>query len=106
MLTVVAPAAITASTTWQRKATSVRVASSGENSTSAQRDFACRTASRACSRHFSRVMRSLYLRRLSEVARKMVMRGRSIDLVPPGRLPLYFIGGEGLKKRLLCLQKH
>ena len=37
MLTVVAPAAIAASTTWQRNATSVRVASSGENSTSAHK---------------------------------------------------------------------
>ena len=34
MLTVVAPAAMAASTTWQRKSLSVREASSGENSTS------------------------------------------------------------------------
>jgi hypothetical protein len=40
------------------------------------------------------------------VVSKMVMRGRSIDSVPPGRLPLYFIGGRGWKKRLLSLQKH
>ena len=46
----------------QRIAASVRVASSGENSTSAHKDLARRTASRACSRHCARVMRSLYFR--------------------------------------------
>jgi len=47
MLTVVAPAAMTASTTSQRKSSSVRAASSGENWTSSVKVFANFTPSTA-----------------------------------------------------------
>ena len=58
-LIVVAPASITASTTWYRKPGSLRVASSAENWTSSVKPRARVTAATARSRHCSRVIRSL-----------------------------------------------
>ena len=74
MFTVVAPASITASTTWARNSSSVREASSGENSTSSQNSRAIRTPSTALRRISSLAMLSLYWRWMALVARKTWMR--------------------------------
>src|SRR5438067_873632 len=60
MLMVVAPSLITVSSTRQRKSSSERLPSSGENSTSGHAFFAKRTASFAASRTCSGVMRSFF----------------------------------------------
>ena len=57
---VVAPSLITASSTRQRKSSSERLPSSGENSTSGHAFLAKRTESRACSYTCSGVMRSFF----------------------------------------------
>ena len=81
MLTTVAPAAMAASYTLQRKSTSVREASSAENSTSPQRLRAQATACRICRRQSAREMCSLYLRCRSLVAMNVWMRGRAAPLI-------------------------
>src|SRR6516165_5555504 len=62
MFTVVAPAAIATSTTWARNSSSVREASSGENSTSAHSSRARPTPAAASRRISSCAMLSLYWR--------------------------------------------
>src|SRR5437773_1418381 len=74
-LMVVAPAWITASITWHRKSTSLRSASSAENSTSSTCARASRTLSAAASMHWLRVMFSFFSRCRSEVASTMCTRG-------------------------------
>ena len=58
----------------------MRPASSGENSTSGHSDAASPTDALICLSTSSRVLRSLYFRWMSEVARKVWMRGRSAPL--------------------------
>ena len=77
MLTVVAPAAITCSTTSTRKSGSVREASSAENSTSLQCERAMPTASTARRTTSARESLSLCSRWMGLVARKTWTRGRS-----------------------------
>jgi len=77
MLTVVAPASMTASTTWARKSSSVREASSGENSTSSQNSRAIFTPATALRRISSFAMLSLYSRWMALVARNTWMRCRA-----------------------------
>ena len=72
---VVAPAAIATLTTSAMKSMSVRVASSHENSTSEVKALARVTAWRAASTTWSRVIRSLCSRWMSEVAMKVWIRG-------------------------------
>ena len=86
MLTVVAPASITASTTSRRKSSSVREASSGENSTSSHRLRAYFTPSTAVWTISSLAIFSLYSRWIALVARKTWMRGFAAALTAlPGR---------------------
>jgi hypothetical protein len=73
---VVAPSAITASSTRHRKSISLRYPSSGENSTSPHRLRANRTASLACSNTWSGDMRSFFSMCSGEVAMKVWMRAR------------------------------
>ena len=80
MFTVVAPAAITASTTRQRKSISVRAASSGENSMSAQWPRARVTPATARASTSASVIRSLNSRWIELVARKTWIRGCSAAL--------------------------
>src|SRR5262245_21649829 len=77
MLSVVAPASITAASTSRRKPRSERPASSGENSTSATWPRAWRTIASAVFRTSARVIRSLCSMWMSLVARKTWMRGRT-----------------------------
>jgi len=74
-LIVVAPAWITASITRHRKSTSLRSASSAENSTSSTCARANRTLSAAASMHWLRVMFSFFSRCRSEVASTICTRG-------------------------------
>ena len=74
---VVAPSAMAAPTTSATKATSERVASSQENSTSSTIERASRTASTAAPSTWARSIFSLYRRWMSLVAMKVWMRGRS-----------------------------
>src|SRR5580658_2884313 len=76
MLTVVAPASIATSTTWARNSSSVREASSGENSTSVHSSRARATPSAAARRISSCAMLSLYWRWMALVARNTWMRCR------------------------------
>ena len=73
---VVAPASITASTTCARKSSSVREASSGENSTSSQYSRAIFTPSTARRMISSCAMLSLYWRWIALVARNTCSRWR------------------------------
>src|SRR5690349_22586660 len=81
MLTVVAPASMTASTTWVRKSSSVRDASSGENSTSSQSPRAIFTPSTAVRMISSCAMLSLYCRWIALVARNTWMRFFAAGLI-------------------------
>ena len=80
MLIVVAPSAITASSTRHRKSGSDRYPSSGENSTSSVRLRAKRVASFACSNTWSGVMRSFFSMWRGLVAMKVWMRERFAGL--------------------------
>ena len=75
MLIVLAPALMTASITRQRKSSSERPASSGENSTSSVLFRACLTAATARSNTWSGAIRSLSCMWIGEVAMKVWMRG-------------------------------
>ena len=84
MLIVVAPALIAASTSWHRKSSSERPASSGENSTSSVYSRAHLTAFTACSRTCSDVMRSFICMWIGELAMKVWTRP---DLAPLSASP-------------------
>jgi hypothetical protein len=75
-----APSSTAAAKTSHRKSTSLRVASSAENSTSAASVEASRTASRVIFKTSPRVFFSLCSRWMSEVATKVWMRGRAARL--------------------------
>src|SRR5579864_8079333 len=77
MLTVVAPAAIATSTTWARNSSSVREASSGENSTSSHSSRARAMPAAASRRISSCAMLSLYWRWMALVARNTCRRRRA-----------------------------
>ena len=72
---MVAPASMAASTTSQRKSSSVRAASSGLNSMSGQQALARRTLATAFSMIWALLIRSLCSRWMADVARKTWIRG-------------------------------
>ena len=80
MFKVVAPSSMAVSSTRQRKSTSERYPSSGENSTSSHKFLAKRTACRACSCTCSGVMRSFFSMCSALVAMKVWMRARAAPL--------------------------
>ena len=77
MLTVVAPASMTARSSWNRYSGLVRVASMGENSTSEQYFLALATIEMACSITSSRFFLSWCMMWMSELDRNTWMRGFS-----------------------------